>query len=182
MKNDNPKSPARETAARNLSLAFEAQLNITVDVDHDTIKLDSVHQQLPSPNSVIITLNDDAPLHQPQEQPPFDLCRDLSLHLTRRVSSYSVLHDVNKEATALANRDPSANKAASTLVLDEEAWLLQTIANASEESCRSADTFSQAMGEQESRTQLWKPSRSWWEAKSGKNPWMEPFAHNQRWR
>mmetsp|Transcript_59705 Transcript_59705/g.176917 ORF Transcript_59705/g.176917 Transcript_59705/m.176917 type:complete len:1342 (-) Transcript_59705:293-4318(-) len=33
-----------------------------------------------------------------------------------------------------------------------------------------------------SRTQLWKPSRSWWEAKSGKNPWIEPSSHNKRWR
>jgi hypothetical protein len=32
------------------------------------------------------------------------------------------------------------------------------------------------------RTQLWKPSRSWWEAKSGKNPWIEPSLHNKRWR
>jgi len=54
-------------------------------------------------------------------------------------------------------------------------------------------TFLQAMGEREyenplaslsngSRTQLWKPSRSWWEAKSGKNPWIEPKSHNKRWR
>mmetsp|Transcript_3042 Transcript_3042/g.4293 ORF Transcript_3042/g.4293 Transcript_3042/m.4293 type:complete len:922 (+) Transcript_3042:715-3480(+) len=33
-----------------------------------------------------------------------------------------------------------------------------------------------------SRTQLWKPSRSWWEARSGKNPWIEPNLHNKRWR
>ena len=54
-------------------------------------------------------------------------------------------------------------------------------------------TFSQAIGEKEyenpvhalsggNRTQLWKPSRSWWEAKSGKNPWIEPSSHNKRWR
>jgi len=33
-----------------------------------------------------------------------------------------------------------------------------------------------------SRTRLWKPSRSWWEARSGKNPWIEPKSHNKRWR
>jgi len=54
-------------------------------------------------------------------------------------------------------------------------------------------TFPQAMGERDYdnssqnsivgvRTQLWKPSRSWWEAKSGKNPWIEPKSHNKRWR
>jgi len=55
-------------------------------------------------------------------------------------------------------------------------------------------TFGEAAGEREggavqhgsaggtSRTQLWKPGRSWWEAKSGKNPWVEPVVHNNRWR
>ena len=41
---------------------------------------------------------------------------------------------------------------------------------------------SNASGQQSSRTQLWKPGRSWWEAKSGKNPWVEPVVHNNRWR
>lgn len=33
-----------------------------------------------------------------------------------------------------------------------------------------------------SRTQLWKPSRSWWEARSGKNPWIDAKNHIKRWR
>jgi hypothetical protein len=33
-----------------------------------------------------------------------------------------------------------------------------------------------------SRTQLWKPSRSWWEARSSKNPWIDPQNHVKRWR
>lgn len=33
-----------------------------------------------------------------------------------------------------------------------------------------------------SRTQLWKPSRSWWEARSSKNPWIDPKNHVKRWR
>lgn len=45
----------------------------------------------------------------------------------------------------------------------------------------SASGSSQGPG-QGSRTQLWKPGRSWWEAKSGKNPWVEPVVHNNRWR
>lgn len=92
-------------------------------------------------------------------------------------------------------------------VLDEERFLLAVIANRSKEemeirACPS--TFAEAIGEIEpgissestlscqsdnplsvlaaSRTQLWKPSRSWWEAKSGKNPWIEPKNHNKRWR
>ena len=36
--------------------------------------------------------------------------------------------------------------------------------------------------ETSNRTQLWKPGRSWWEAKRGKNPYLEPVAHNNRWR
>jgi hypothetical protein len=53
-------------------------------------------------------------------------------------------------------------------------------------------TFHEAIGEKDivletiaggtSKTQLWKPGRSWWEAKSGKNPWVEPVVHNNRWR
>jgi hypothetical protein len=92
-------------------------------------------------------------------------------------------------------------------VLDEERFLLAVINNRTEEemeirACPS--TFAEAIGEIEpgissestlscqsdnplsvlaaSRTQLWKPSRSWWEAKSGKNPWIEPKNHNKRWR
>lgn len=81
-------------------------------------------------------------------------------------------------------------------VIDEEVWLLAAIEARGEDESRSVaacpPTFLQAMGEREydnplssmetSRTQLWKPSRSWWEAKSGKNPWIEPTSHNKRWR
>jgi hypothetical protein len=89
-------------------------------------------------------------------------------------------------------------------LVDDEQWLLSAIKSRTMEeiSARSkhvlSTTFAQAMGEQDdsnaiafsnplsalasSRTQLWKPSRSWWEAKSGKNPWIEPQSHNKRWR
>lgn len=82
-------------------------------------------------------------------------------------------------------------------LIDEEKWLLAAIeSRGNEEEPRAVNvcppTFSEAMGEREyanplsslqsSRTQLWKPSRSWWEAKSGKNPWIEPKSHNKRWR
>mmetsp|Transcript_19025 Transcript_19025/g.27341 ORF Transcript_19025/g.27341 Transcript_19025/m.27341 type:complete len:838 (-) Transcript_19025:214-2727(-) len=85
---------------------------------------------------------------------------------------------------------------ANSAMIDEETWLLRAIDSRGDEdrsqvaSC--PPTFLQAMGEREyekpvssletSRTQLWKPSRSWWEAKSGKNPWIEPMSHNKRWR
>ena len=82
-------------------------------------------------------------------------------------------------------------------LIDEEKWLLDAIDSRNPEETRSIKacppTFLQAMGERDyenpltslsngSRTQLWKPSRSWWEAKSGKNPWIEPQCHNRRWR
>ena len=82
-------------------------------------------------------------------------------------------------------------------VIDEERWLLETIDSRGFDESRAVKacppTFLQAMGERDyenplaslsngSRTQLWKPSRSWWEAKSGKNPWIEPISHNKRWR
>jgi len=93
-------------------------------------------------------------------------------------------------------------------VLDEEKFLLAAISSRSDEemmirACPAS--FAEAIGEVDamsvsdngytnvhsenplsvlsaSRTQLWKPSRSWWEAKSGKNPWIEPKLHNKRWR
>jgi hypothetical protein len=82
-------------------------------------------------------------------------------------------------------------------LIDEEQWLLDAVDARSGDETRSVNdcppTFLQAMGEREyenplsslsngNRTQLWKPSRSWWEAKSGKNPWIEPKCHNKRWR
>jgi hypothetical protein len=72
--------------------------------------------------------------------------------------------------------------------IDEEMFLLRAISSRSpdEMSIRACPaSFSEAMGEvepTENRTQLWKPGRSWWEAKSGKNPWIEASSHNKRWR
>ena len=78
-------------------------------------------------------------------------------------------------------------------MLDEEKLLLSAIAGRSSIETSNVSvcplSFAEAIGEVEpgyiqknSRTQLWKPSRSWWEAKSGKNPWIEPECHNKRWR
>lgn len=156
-----------------------------------------------------------------------DLKRELSDSLVDRVSFYAVIHDINKEATAMASNDesgyqrnpeelheqydplvvavkgqpkeplPDSNSSVMHALIDEERWLLDAIDSRSADEARSGNacppTFLQAMGEREyenpltslsngSRTQLWKPSRSWWEAKSGKNPWIEPNSHNKRWR
>ena len=83
-------------------------------------------------------------------------------------------------------------------LIDEEYFLLSAIASRTKEEVDSNQgvllpSFAEAMGEivsnensssvaGTSRTQLWKPGRSWWEAKSGKNPWVEPVVHNNRWR
>ena len=87
-----------------------------------------------------------------------------------------------------------------TALLDEERWLVSAISGRTEEAsaCRAAGlppTFYKATGEKVAggatgaegartshRTQLWKPGRSWWEAKRGKNPYLEPVAHNNRLR
>jgi hypothetical protein len=156
-----------------------------------------------------------------------DLKRELSQALVNRVSFYGVLHDINKEATAMASNDdsgynrlpedmleeydalvvavngfpqkllPTSTSMSKVALIDEERWLLEAIDARGLHESRSIQacppTFHQAMGERDyenplaslstgSRTQLWKPSRSWWEAKSGKNPWIEPKSHNKRWR
>ena len=92
---------------------------------------------------------------------------------------------------------PAASATIKVALVDEERWLLDAIDARLPDESRSVKacppTFLQAMGERDyenplaslsngSRTQLWKPSRSWWEAKSGKNPWIEPKSHNKRWR
>jgi hypothetical protein len=92
---------------------------------------------------------------------------------------------------------PPTSSMIKVALIDEEKWILDAIHARCSDETRSIQacppTFLQAMGEREyenpltslangSRTQLWKPSRSWWEAKSGKNPWIEPKNHNKRWR
>mmetsp|Transcript_19507 Transcript_19507/g.42394 ORF Transcript_19507/g.42394 Transcript_19507/m.42394 type:complete len:914 (-) Transcript_19507:231-2972(-) len=155
------------------------------------------------------------------------LQRDMSDALVRRVCFYSIIHDINKEATTMASNDESgynrnpnevnekfdplvmamhghsraeftgSSSMISAALIDEEEWLLEALNSRNPDETRSIKacppTFLQAMGERDyenpltslsngSRTQLWKPSRSWWEAKSGKNPWIEPNSHNKRWR
>mmetsp|Transcript_28538 Transcript_28538/g.42377 ORF Transcript_28538/g.42377 Transcript_28538/m.42377 type:complete len:1032 (-) Transcript_28538:454-3549(-) len=103
--------------------------------------------------------------------------------------------------------DKGGNSMVNSAIIDEERWILAAIASRTPDEIRMrkrvGSSLAEAMGEQEpagegtqqsrlssnplselasSRTQLWKPSRSWWEAKSGKNPWIEPLSHNKRWR
>ena len=173
-----------------------------------------------------------------EESSTFELHPTLKLELSdalvNRVSFYGIIHDINKEALAMAQNDnltlcpsqvgeachalvlaaaageegternvtdgetsgsgqsvSSSSSSSCLALIDEEEWLLATIQDRQmdEEIKQCPATFLQAMGELEydtaiskSRTQLWKPSRSWWEAKSGKNPWIEPSLHNKRWR
>lgn len=121
-------------------------------------------------------------------------------------SSFQRVHSMDEEEDTFSPlvmavngtplRAPSRASVMESCLIDEEQWLLSVIQGRGDDECQSMascpPTFSQAMGEREyddtfstmeaSRTQLWKPSRSWWEAKSGKNPWIEPKSHNKRWR
>ena len=97
-----------------------------------------------------------------------------------------------------SNNEPLFNIDASTtrqqgILIDEEWWLISVIASRTPESIKNQSTeliptFFEAMGEKDnddespSKTKLWKPSQSWWDAKSGKNPWVEPVVHDNRWR
>ena len=106
----------------------------------------------------------------------------------------SCLNDDDDES----NNEPLLNIDASTtrqqgILIDEEWWLISVIASRTPESIKNQSTellpsFFEAMGESDnddespSKTKLWKPSQSWWDAKSGKNPWVEPVVHDNRWR
>ena len=96
-----------------------------------------------------------------------------------------------------SNNEPLFNIDESTtrqqgILIDEEWWLISVIASRTPESIKNQSTeqptFFEAMGEGDndddspSKTKLWKPSQSWWDAKSGKNPWVEPVVHDNRWR
>lgn len=218
---ENSASPVKPR--RNLTHTFDA---LCADREVVSTPAASAKQTLFSPSGVLdlsIERTDDV------EVPRIELPSDLKLALTefvvKRVSCYSIIHDVNKEAGKLAPTDPttpnpSPMESSSPLVeavlgpgetqpmpaatdvtvaaIDEEHWMLNAIASRTAAETSDPEgpcpaTFPQAMGEKEyenpvsavtghARTQLWKPSRSWWEAKSGKNPWIDPPSHNKRWR
>lgn len=231
-----------EKPIRNLSEAFEALYS-----DDSTAASAKKSSTMVSPTGVV-DLETEQPtettgsLSQEDAAPVFqlhpDLQRELTEHHLQRVSVYSLVHDINKEAAAMYaqdplysdknpsspeesrgvdspliqaikgravseekdDRDPNNPISSNTIaIIDEEQWLLSAISQRSPEETAKLSvsqcppTFLQAMGEKEydnpvhpstghARTQLWKPSRSWWEAKSGKNPWIEPVSHNKRWR
>uniref|UniRef100_A0A7S2PJN9 Uncharacterized protein n=1 Tax=Leptocylindrus danicus TaxID=163516 RepID=A0A7S2PJN9_9STRA len=137
--------------------------------------------------------------------PSFEIHLRLQGALTQqcvdRVAAYTLIHSVNCESSTMSAHDSSDFMTANPKELvDEERWLLSVIGRSSATEVRtspSPTTFLEAIGERNkrmdctpnplnvvsnSRTQLWKPSRSWWEAKSGKNPWIEPRLHAKRWR
>jgi len=147
-----------------------------------------------------------------------ELKRDLTQSQLDRISIYSVIYDINKEAAGMSVHDISVSESTSissemqsAAIIDEEKWLLGVIASRPQDEMRyrpCPPTFAESIGEEEralaadvsreefpngttpnplsllsvSRTQLWKPSRSWWEARSGRNPWIDPKSHNKRWR
>jgi hypothetical protein len=134
-----------------------------------------------------------------------DINKEANSMATHDTSSFALscdqdLHEEFSPLVVAVNGEPSQAMPNSSMidaaVIDEEKWLLAAIESRGIDESRSVaacpPTFLQAMGEREydnplssmesSRTQLWKPSRSWWEAKSGKNPWIEPTSHNKRWR
>jgi hypothetical protein len=214
---------------RNLTEAFEELFDDTDDAATGSMLSPRMVTPKPDNTDCLISPTGVTELEVPVESwPGLDLHpilqKELSQALVDRVSFYAIIHDINKECTAMAANDPVQTKShntnpiqspalvaavkglpteaspwdndnvAKSACIDEEQWLLSTISERSSQEIRSCpETFSQAMGEKEyenpvssiaggSRTQLWKPSRSWWEAKSGKNPWIEPTSHNKRWR
>lgn len=222
-------SPEQEPR-RNLTKAFEALCIVSPDETIKEEKTDIFESSIVSPTGVtdLSHATDGVLKFGSSDVPEVTLHPDLRLNLSSycigRVSCYSIVHDINKEAVSMSTHDPLLQQCQDTesispmvltargivpqtyhveatpelAVIDEEKWLLAAIADRSSDetsgsiSSQCPATFLQAMGEKEydvnshtnatTRTQLWKPSRSWWEAKSGKNPWIEPASHNKRWR
>ena len=115
---------------------------------------------------------------------------------TKEESSCPLVQAAVNDCISSADKYSQPECSSQSAIIDDEGWLLDIVAARDPEERKNTTcppTFLQAMGEKEyenpvqalsgpSRTQLWKPSRSWWEAKSGKNPWIEPSSHNKRWR
>jgi hypothetical protein len=223
-------SPEQQQPRRNLTEAFEALCEISPEESVKEEKSDVFESNIGvSPTSVMVSMHSRDAVSPLRRLPSLSLAPDLRLNLSpyciERISCYSIIHDINKEALCMAAHDPLVTVEGSSeptcplvmagqgltlaspqprivdtapeqAVIDEEKWLLSVVAerSAPETSALTSTqcpvTFLQAMGEKEydvsisnsTRTQLWKPSRSWWEAKSGKNPWIEPASHNKRWR
>lgn len=94
----------------------------------------------------------------------------------------SFLEEKKEDITMADGANTSNSDPQDVVLIDEEEWFLQIIQQHDTVSS-SILNYRQAVGEEEvARTQLWKPHRSWWEAKSSKNPWVEPPLHNKRWR
>ena len=113
-----------------------------------------------------------------------------------------LLQAVNSQIQRTNSYTDESYSPSGTVLIDQEDWLLDTINSSSSDAFKPRvcpPGFAVAIGEEEpasaknndkpfentiadSKTQLWKPSRSWWEARSGKNPWIEPNSHNKRWR
>jgi hypothetical protein len=157
----------------------------------------------PSPSTIASgthqVIAEDGKIHlhpNPQEE------RESLLVMACLPEEQGVEEDGCPTSTAI-NAPKTASPSLGAALLDEEWWLMSAIASRAPEevainqSTQLMATFYEAMGEKESsanatdgnntnsassRTQLWKPGRSWWEAKSGKNPWVEPVVHNNRWR
>ena len=221
-------TPAMKKSGSKNSVSSSTNLISPTGVADFNIEPQKASPEVLSDNSNMVSpKKDDVKVVLPQFDLHTNLQRDLSNALVNRVSFYAVIHDINKEATAMAindesgyNRNPEnqqeeydplvvavngspegplavSSSMVKVALIDEEKWLLDAISAGRTDDSRSVNacppTFLQAMGERDyenplaslsngSRTQLWKPSRSWWEAKSGKNPWIEPKSHNKRWR
>lgn len=126
----------------------------------------------------------------------------LNPNLEEEQNSILVISCMNEDDDENNNEYPNIDASTTRqqgVLLDEEWWLISVIASRTPESITNQSTellpsFFEAMGEKDtgdddndddspsSKTKLWKPSQSWWDAKSGKNPWVEPVVHDNRWR
>lgn len=107
----------------------------------------------------------------------FKIHEQLKRYLTQaqvnRISFFSMILRINKEVENLARNDHQGSSAGglSSAVIDSEEWLRCAI--------KEEEPF--IISHSEKATQLWKPTNSWWDARSKKNPQLELSYHNRRW-
>ncbi len=114
---------------------------------------------------------------------------DCKIQKKKKIEDHSPLvHAANNEHVDTSKEEEEEAPKVKLTVLDEEKFLLLIIKSRKEnmDEDEEASSGSEAASFQSAlpspvKNQLWKPARSWWEAKSRKNPWLEPRNHIKRW-
>lgn len=102
----------------------------------------------------------------------------LSQSQVNRISFYNTILQINREIAG-GTDEISMNK--NYYAFDEEEWFLDAIKISKKKKGEDSETSKAYKFYSQKTNVLWKPSGSWWEARSKKNPKLGLKNHNKRW-